>query len=81
RARADKTPAVGGTALVFSAYGQYGTNYQIIINGVKAAEYKTASGGSASDVETIRTEVIAEQLYTNLLTWAGASAYSISRMG
>lgn len=81
RARADKTPAVGGTALVFSAYGQYGTNYQIIINGVKAAEYKTASGGSASDVETIRTEVIAEQLYTKLLAWAGVSDYTVSRLG
>lgn len=79
--RADRSPTLGSTALVFSAYGQYGTTYQIRINNAVAAEFKTESGGTASDVETIRTERITEELYNDLLAWAGAGDYTISRMG
>lgn len=81
RTREDRSPNVGATALVFCAYGQYGTIYQIIINGAVAAEYRTKDGGSADHVETIRTEVIAEQLFVKLQQWSGVSAYDVYRMG
>lgn len=81
RARDGRSPKVGSTALVFCAYGNYGTKYQITINGQVAAEYKTKDGGEASHVETIRTEVIADQLFLQLQQWDGVSQYDISRMG
>lgn len=81
RAREERSPKVGATALVFCAYGNYGTKYQITINGQVAAEYKTKDGGEASHVETIRTEVIADQLFLQLQQWDGVSQYDISRMG
>lgn len=81
RSRDERSPNVGATALVFCAYGQYGTKYQIIINGAVAAEYRTKDGGSADHVETIRTEVIAEQLFVKLQQWSGVSAYDVYRMG
>lgn len=81
RAREEQSPKVGSTALVFCAYGNYGTKYQITINGQVAAEYKTSDGGEASHVETIRTEVIAEQLFLQLQQWDGVSQYDISSMG
>lgn len=79
--RPDRSQQVGNTALVFSAYGQYGTTYRIIIGGVVAAEVKTASGGTASDVETIRTERIAKELYDKLVVWPGITDYTISLNG
>lgn len=81
RSRDERSSNVGATALVFCAYGQYGTKYQIIINGAVAAEYRTKDGGSADHVETIRTEVIAEQLFVKLQQWSGVSAYDVYRMG
>lgn len=79
KTRAARSPKVGNTALVFSAYGQYGTTYRIKINNVTAAEYRTANGGEASDISTIRTERIARELYEKLLAWEGAADYKFSR--
>lgn len=81
RMRSDRADKVGGTALVFSAFGQYGTTYSILINGVEAATFKTNDGGTASDVETIRTERIATELHTQLLAWSGAGDYNLTRDG
>ena len=81
RMRSDRSTKVGGTALVFSAFGQYGTTYKIHINGVQAAEFKTNDGGTASDVETIRTERIAQELYDQLLLWGSIGDYNVSRNG
>lgn len=81
RARADKSATVGDTAIVYCAFGQYGTNYSIDIDGVRAAEYLTKSGGDAADVEDIRTESITRNLFTKLGEWTGISAYTISRDG
>lgn len=79
KTRAARSPKIGNTALVFSAYGQYGTTYRIKINNVTAAEYRTANGGEASDISTIRTERIARELYEKLLIWEGAADYKFSR--
>lgn len=76
KARADKSPKVGNKAIVFSAYGQYGTNYKIIINGSVAASFTTADGGEANHVNEIRTENIANQLYMKLQQWSGVSDYT-----
>lgn len=81
RARADKSPTVGDTALIFSAFGQYGTSYHILIDGVGVASYATRDGGSADHVHDIKTENIAIKLFESLSAWAGIAAYTISRDG
>lgn len=72
-----KSPKVGDKAIVFCAYGQYGTSYSIIINGTTAASFKTPDGGSAEHVEQIRTERITSELYSNLQQWSGVGDYEI----
>lgn len=79
--RGDKSPKLGSTALVFSAFGQYGTTYKISINDVVAAEYTSKTGGTDTDVDSIRTEYIATQLHEKLQEWSGIGDYSTSRMG
>ena len=81
KARSTKSPKVGSQALVFSAFGQYGTTYSILIDGAVAATYKTRDGGSADHVEDIRTEAIATKLYEGLLTWTSISNYTVTRDG
>ena len=81
KARAERSPKVGNQAIVFSAYGQYGTTYKILINGSVAATYKTSVGGIPEDVETIRTENIASKLYEELQKWSGITDYTIQRDG
>lgn len=76
-----KSPKVGDKAIVFCAYGQYGTSYSIIINGTTAASFKTPDGGSAEHVEQIRTERIASELYSKLQQWSGVVDYEIKRDG
>lgn len=76
-----KSPKVGNKAIVFCAYGQYGTSYSIVINGAEAASFKTPDGGSADHVEQIRTECITSELYSKLQQWSGVSAYEIQRDG
>ncbi|QNR52611.1 non-contractile tail tubular protein [Escherichia phage Mt1B1_P10] len=72
-----KSPKVGDKAIVFCAYGQYGTSYSIIINGTTAASFKTPDGGSAEHVEQIRTERITSELYSKLQQWSGVNDYEI----
>ena len=76
-----KSPKVGDKAIVFCAYGQYGTSYSIIINGTTAASFKTPDGGSAEHVEQIRTERITSELYSKLQQWSGVNDYEIQRDG
>ncbi|AQY55002.1 tail fibers protein [Escherichia phage K1E] len=76
-----KSPKVGNKAIVFCAYGQYGTSYSIVINGTNAASFKTPDGGSADHVEQIRTERITSELYSKLQQWSGVSDYEIQRDG
>lgn len=76
-----KSPKVGNKAVVFCAYGQYGTSYSIVINGTNAASFKTPDGGSADHVEQIRTERITSELYSKLQQWSGVSDYEIQRDG
>lgn len=76
-----KSPKVGNKAIVFCAYGQYGTSYSIVINGANAASFKTPDGGSADHVEQIRTERITSELYSELQQWSGVSDYEIQRDG
>lgn len=82
RQRADNTPPVGNQALVFCAYGQYGTVYKIFINGQEAAFFGTNSGGDAeTDTKTIKTEYIASQLRAQFQAGAFASTYNIAQDG
>lgn len=81
KARQDKSPKVGNKAIVFCAYGQYGVDYKIELNGSVAATYKTASGGEPADVESIRTERIAASLFESLQQWGGIGDYIIGRDG
>ncbi|AFH19863.1 putative tail tubular B protein [Escherichia phage vB_EcoP_ACG-C91] len=76
-----KSPKVGDKAIVFCAYGQYGTSYSIIINGTTAASFKTPDGGSADHVEQIRTERITSELYSKLQQWSGVGDYEIQKDG
>ena len=81
KARSDKSPKVGNRAIVFSAYGQYGTSYTITINGETAATFKTPDGSDSGHVEQIRTEYIATKLYESLQTWSKAPQYTLQREG
>ncbi|MGL5456733.1 MAG: hypothetical protein ACRDB3_17830 [Citrobacter telavivensis] len=81
RARPDATPVVGDVALVFCAYGQYGTKYNISLDGFFAAEYVTPTGSDPGHVELIKTEHIATELYNKLTSWGGISAYYVDRIG
>lgn len=81
KAKAERSPSVGDTALVFSAYGQYGTTYRILLGGVIAAEYITADGGESSHVGTIKTENITNHLFESLGRWSGIGAYTIGKDG
>ena len=81
KARKDKAPEVGNKAIVFCAYGQYGTTYKIIINGVVAASRTTPDGGEANQVAEIRTETISWYLYDSLQKWSGIGEYNIQRDG
>ncbi|UCR91905.1 non-contractile tail tubular protein [Escherichia phage ULINTec7] len=76
-----RSPKVGDKAIVFCAYGQYGTSYSIIIDGTTAASFKTPDGGSAEHVEQIRTEHITSELYSKLQQWSGVDGYEIQRDG
>ncbi|EDL7973927.1 phage tail protein [Salmonella enterica subsp. enterica serovar Heidelberg] len=75
KARPERSPQVGSTAIVFMAYGQYGTHYKIIIDGVVAAGYKTRDGAEAHHIEDIRTESIAYNLYQSLQSWDKIADY------
>lgn len=76
KARPDKSPSVGDKAIVFCAYGQYGTTYKIIINGNVASTHTTPDGSDPSHVANIRTEDIALSLYSHLQQWSGISDYT-----
>ncbi len=81
KARTDKSPKVGNKAIVFCAYGQYGTTYKIIIDGNVAATRTTPDGGEAGQVVNIRTEDITNHLYDSLQQWSGINAYNIQKDG
>ena len=66
KARQDKSPEVGSTAIVFCAYGQYGTTYSISLDGTIVASFKTPDGGEPDHVEYIRTEFLATELYRSI---------------
>lgn len=76
-----KSPTVGNTAIVFSAFGQYGVTYKIIINGAVAATFVTPDGGSAADAKSIKTEWIASKLHESLLTWSSVGDYDTTLDG
>ena len=61
-----KSSVVGNSAIVFSAFGQYGTSYRIFIDGIHVAEITTPDGGEANHVNEIRTDVIASKLLEQL---------------
>lgn len=73
----NKSPKVGATAIIFCAYGQYGTTYSIKIGGTTVASFKTPDGGDASHVEQIRTNYIASKLHESIQLWSGISAYDV----
>lgn len=81
RLRPDKTPAVGNTAIVYCAYGNYGTDYRIYINGEQAAIYTTPDGAEAAQIRNVRTEYIASKLYESITKWGKIGEYDVSRDG
>lgn len=62
--------------LIFVKQGAYGTNYRVYIDGTERALKLTSS----TVVADIATDVIAEELRSDLATWAGAN-YTITRNG
>ena len=62
--------------LIFVRQGAYGTNYRVYIDGVERALKLT----STTSVADIATDVIAEELRSDLATWAGGN-YTITRVG
>lgn len=76
-----KSPKVGNKAIVFCAYGQYGVDYKILINGVLASTFRSPDGNDTSHVALIRTEKIAAELYNKLQQWSGVHDYVIQLEG
>lgn len=81
KAREERSPKTGNTAIVYCAYGQYGVTYAIDINGENAASHTTPDGSEAWHVNEIRTNVIISKLYTNLQSWSKISEYDIQKEG
>lgn len=79
--RPDRSPKLGATAIVYSAYGQYGTTYSILINGEVAATHKTPDGSEAWHVDEIRTNVIIHYLYQEIQKWSKFNLYEITAVG
>lgn len=61
------TPARPFEALINVKAGNYGKEYKVYINGGLQAEYKTPTGGTASDVDNISTDFIASELAADLV--------------
>ena len=81
KASTRKSPKVGNKAIVFCAYGQYGVDYKILINGVMASTFRSPDGNDTSHVALIRTEKIAAELYNKLQQWSGVHDYVIQLEG
>lgn len=81
KASTRRSEKVGNKAIVFCAYGQYGTTYRILINGEVAAGFITPDGGDASHVQQIRTEYITSKIYESLQTWDKVNNYHIQKDG
>jgi hypothetical protein len=64
----------GFEGLVFVIAGQYGSTYKVLIDGTVRATYTT----STTDVTTLRTAAIADDLKTQLNTW-GAGTFTFTR--
>lgn len=54
-------------AIVYCQYATYGRDYQIIIDGNVVASVHTPDGSTASMIEKVRTNYIAEQLHNRLV--------------
>lgn len=67
-------------AMVTIKGGNYGRTYQVFIDGVERASYKTQDGSLAAHSEDIDTSNIASELYNDLVAWGGAG-YSFSLLG
>lgn len=65
KSRPQRSAKLGNKAIVFSAYGQYGTTYRILINGTQAASTTTPLGDNPEHVKAIRTEAIIASLKTS----------------
>lgn len=77
-----KSPKVGNQAIVFSAFGQYGTTYKIVIDGTVVASYKVGDGTNPNpDAQDIKTENIAAKLFASFGTWTGAGAWNATLDG
>jgi hypothetical protein len=66
----------GSQGLVYVQQGSYGTDYKIYVDDVEQATYTTSN----TDVTTLKTDAIAEDLKTDLVSNLGAG-WTISREG
>ena len=74
--KADVTPTRNVEGLVFVRQGNYSSRYIVYIDGVIRADFTT----SATVVGELATDFIAEELYDDLVAWAGAG-YTFTRKG
>ena len=70
---ADLTPVRAPEAMVWIRQGAYSAEYKIILPGFGTAVYKSANGSSAAHSETVRTDLIAENLATDINTAWGST--------
>ena len=69
--------AYSKSALIFVKQGDYSMDYKITVNGQQVANYTTSS----TDINTIKTNTIAENLANNLVQNLGGANWDISRQG
>lgn len=70
------TTAAQSRALIYVRQGNYATDYKIFVGGVEKATYTTSS----TDITTLKTEGIAEDLRADLVTSLGAG-WTVARQG
>ena len=74
--RTDLSPVRDAEGLVQVKKGEYGSEYQIKINGTVRATYTTSS----TNVTTLSTTHICTELFNDLVAWAGAN-FAFARNG
>lgn len=63
RARSDVSPSLDNKGLVYIAYANYSFTYQILIDGVVAAEFTTVNSEHVTNEDQVRTNYVAQKLW------------------
>lgn len=63
---ADKSPPLPHMGIVYCQFATYGKSYRIIVDGNSIAGYTTPDGSSASMINNVATDFVANELYVQI---------------